>query len=373
MNENALTTQNTRLAIMPVMDNTTAMMRRQAIIDFTRAVMVKDVDYGTIPGTGDKPTLKKPGAEKLTSLFGLSPRFDIVEKETDWTGRDHGNEPFFYYQYRCSLYYGDILAGQGLGSCNSWEKKYRYRKGERLCPNCGQPAIIKGKAEYGGGWVCFGKKGGCGAKFGEHDPAIVSQEVGQVLNDNPADIVNTVDKMAQKRALVAAVLIAVNASEFFTQDIEDMDFGVIEGEIVEQPRPQKSATTRTNGNGHKPVQTVGDAAAVSGDEMDSTPPTIDQGKRELFRGKVQSNRRPTVGNVCSAVAATGAYRSDGHALNAAGEISADLEKGTQLTTEEALSLFDKLFERQMKTGTQPASQPALIDTPEPTRQTAYEE
>ena len=34
------------------------------------------------------------------------------------------------------------------------------------CPGCKkQGAIIKGKAEYGGGYVCFGKKGGCGAKF----------------------------------------------------------------------------------------------------------------------------------------------------------------------------------------------------------------
>jgi len=31
--------------------------------------------------------------------------------------------------------------------------------------------------------------------------------------------------MAQKRALVASVLLAVNASEFFTQDVEDMPVG----------------------------------------------------------------------------------------------------------------------------------------------------
>ena len=36
---------------------------------------------------------------------------------------------------------------------------------QNLCPKCGKSAIIKGKAEYGGGWLCFGKKGGCGAKF----------------------------------------------------------------------------------------------------------------------------------------------------------------------------------------------------------------
>lgn len=143
------------------------------------------------------------------------------------------------------------------------------------------------------------------------------------------------------------------------------------GKPADAPPTQPPARTNGNGNGHKPVQTVGEDAAASWDEMDSIPATIDQGKRELLRGKVQSNRRNTVGAVCSAVAATGAYRSDGHALNAAGKISADLEKSTQLTTDEALALFDKLVERQMGAGAQPANQPALI--PEPVRQTEYEE
>jgi hypothetical protein len=36
---------------------------------------------------------------------------------------------------------------------------------------------------------------------------------------------NTIMKMAQKRAFVGAILIATGASEYFTQDIEDMEFG----------------------------------------------------------------------------------------------------------------------------------------------------
>jgi hypothetical protein len=39
-----------------------------------------------------------------------------------------------------------------------------------LCPECGADAIIKSKEEYGGGWLCYKKKGGCGAKF-QDDPA----------------------------------------------------------------------------------------------------------------------------------------------------------------------------------------------------------
>ncbi len=234
-------------AVMPVMDIQQAVLRRQAIIDFTRAVMKPAIDYGRIPGTS-KDTLLKPGAEKLTTLFGLSPRFEIVEKELDWTGNNHDGEPFFYFQYRCALWRGDLLAGEGLGSCNSWEKKYRYRKAQLSCPECGKEAIIKGKAQYGGGWICWNKKGGCGCKFPDGDERIEKQEQGDVPNENPADLVNTLDKMAQKRALVAATLIAVNASEFFTQDVEDMDLSIIDGDYTEMETTEPPAR---NGNGHK--------------------------------------------------------------------------------------------------------------------------
>lgn len=224
-------------AIMPVMDIEGAIMRRQAIVDFTSKIMQEDRDYGKIPGT-NKATLLKPGAEKLTTFFGLSPYFDIIESATDWTGKDHDGEPFFYFSYRCTLKRGELIVGAGDGSCNSWEKKYRYRKGGITCPNCGKSdTIIKGKAEYGGGWICFAKKGGCGSKWPDGSPAINGQSMGQVKNDSPADLVNTIQKMAQKRALVAATLIAVNASEFFTQDLEDYA-DVIEAEYSEAPKPK---------------------------------------------------------------------------------------------------------------------------------------
>jgi hypothetical protein len=45
----------------------------------------------------------------------------------------------------------------------------------------------------------------------------------RIPNPDVADVVNTIQKMAQKRALVAATLIATSASEFFTQDVEDTD------------------------------------------------------------------------------------------------------------------------------------------------------
>ena len=209
-------------AIMPVLDIQHAVARRQAVIDYTRRMMIDGTDYGKIPGTGDKPTLLKPGAEKLASLFGLSPLFEIVEREMDWTGDNHGGEPFFYIQYRCTLTRGEIVAGQGVGSCNSWEKKYRYRT---VYPNrATAEEKERGRLETRSG------KGGS------------SYQVYVVKNPDPADVVNTIDKMAQKRALVAAVLIAVNASELFTQDIEDYS-DIIDGDWQSAQKPASKPAT----------------------------------------------------------------------------------------------------------------------------------
>ena len=237
--------------LMPAMTLADAAERFKALTTFTRSIMRDGIDYGKVPGT-DKPTLLKPGAEKLTTFFGLTTRFELIEKEEDWTGATHGGEPFFYYWYRCQLWRGDMLIAEADGSCNSWETRYRYRRGERKCPTCGQETIIQGKPQYGGGWICWKGKGGCGAKFQATDPRITSQEVGRILNPNPADVVNTVVKISQKRALVATTLLAVNASEFFTQDLEDLDLSAIDVEFVDvtpAPAPEipQKAATATNG------------------------------------------------------------------------------------------------------------------------------
>lgn len=215
-----------RSQFLPALSIHESVARRNEMVAFVKECMVKGVDYGEIPGTGrdgkeGKSVLYKPGAEKLCTLFGFSPRFSLVEKVEDWTGQDHGGEPLFYYLYRCSMWRGNTLMAEGDGSCNTFESKYRYRKAERVCPKCKKDTIIKGNAQYGGGWLCFAKKGGCGAKFPDDDSEIKSQVVGRVPNPDVCDMVNTVQKMAQKRALIAVCLIAVNASEFFTQDMED--------------------------------------------------------------------------------------------------------------------------------------------------------
>jgi len=192
-------------ALMPAMTIDEAAYRYNAVVEFTKKMMKKGKDYGTIPGTGDKPTLLKPGAEKLCSLFGFYPEFELVDSIRDF---DNG---VFYFQYRCVLYRNGEKIASGVGSCNSKEKKYRYRY------------IYENKAtkEDKANAVSVETKSG---RYGAY-------KVYKVENSEPFELVNTIDKMAQKRALVAATLIGANASEFYTQDIEDMGFN--EGDFSE--------------------------------------------------------------------------------------------------------------------------------------------
>ena len=182
-----------------------------------REVMKEGVHYGHTPGV-DKPSLFKPGAELLGMTFRLAPDFEISEQVREG---DH-----LTVVVRCKLYHAPTgtLLGSGMGSCSTRESKYAYRKAERTCPQCGQACIIKGKQEYGGGWLCFAKRGGCGAKFRDDDPKITQQVTGRVENPDIYDQHNTVLKMAIKRAHVAAILFVTCASEIFTQDVEDMPF-----------------------------------------------------------------------------------------------------------------------------------------------------
>ena len=179
-------------------------------------VMKPEYHYGVIPGCGDKPALLKPGAEKLILTFRLAPEYRIDRNAYQ---RDH-----IEYTISCrltSISSGQFI-GEGVGSCSTLESKFRYRNSDRKCPSCGKEgSIIKGKAEYGGGWLCFNRKGGCGAKWADGAMEIEGQQPGKVEHDNPADYYNTVLKMAKKRALVDAVLTATAASDIFAQDIED--------------------------------------------------------------------------------------------------------------------------------------------------------
>lgn len=209
---------NGALVLMPVMNLAVATQRLKEFQEFVKGYMVEGEDYGKIPGVS-KPSLFKPGAEKLCELYGLADTYpeEKTRRIENWeTG-------LFFYEFTCVLTKKgtSVVIGEGKGSCNSYESRYRFRDATRKCPQCGKDTIIKGKQEYGGGWLCWGKKGGCGKKFADGDQSIEGQDIGKVQNENLTDVMNTVLKMAKKRAKIDAVIGATRSSGIFTQDVED--------------------------------------------------------------------------------------------------------------------------------------------------------
>ena len=124
-------------------------------------------DIGIIPGT-KKPTLLKPGAEKIVMMMGLSSRYEIMDKVEDY------EKGFFSYNIRCTLSRQGFDICEGVGNCNSRESKY--------------------------------------------------------IKADPYSVANTILKMAKKRAYVDAALSVASLSDIFTQDLEDMPNMMIEND-----------------------------------------------------------------------------------------------------------------------------------------------
>ena len=229
------------------------------IQDVMKIAMKEDEHYGVIPGT-KKPSLLKPGAEKLCLTFRFGPEYEVLPSS-------RFDDAFIIYDIRCRLIHipTGTLVGTGLGSCNSREEKYRWRTSARKCPECQAETIIKGKDEFGGGWLCYKKKGGCGAKFEAGDARVTEQKEGRILNDNPWDQANTIEKMVCKRALVAAVLNATAASDIFTQDLEDAHetSPPLVTPAVDRPTPPRAPTVPPPPPSPTPSQTDDSPAIVT--------------------------------------------------------------------------------------------------------------
>lgn len=160
------------------------------------SIMQEDVHYGKIPGCGDKPALFKPGAEKIMATFRLAPRYEV---------NDFCNSDEKRYRITTNLFTPDgKFVGSGIGECSSHEAKYMWRASVCDEEYALYDSIGKARIKFTKGWN--GK------------PA---QKTKQVRTD-PADIANTVLKMAKKRSCVDAVLTTTAASDIFAQDIEDM-------------------------------------------------------------------------------------------------------------------------------------------------------
>lgn len=157
--------------------------RVSAVHSAYASVMRKGTHYGVIPGT-KKPSLYKPGAEMLCTLFRLVPTYAVDKTDYDGGHRE--------YSVTCTLTKMDTgqVWAQGIGLCSTMESKYRYRWRNRQ----------------------------------------------RVENPDIADTWNTVLKMAKKRALVDATLTATGCSDMFTQDVEDF----------EKPERYENATVRAD-------------------------------------------------------------------------------------------------------------------------------
>ncbi len=148
--------------------------------EFVSKLFVEGEHYGTVI-RGQKPTLLKAGAELLLNLYGYGLRIEKVKEVEDW------DKPFFYYEYKATVYSkrNGWVEAEGFGSANSKEKKFAFDK------------------------------------YGNPQPPTYTYSM-----------VNSIQKIAQKRAMVAPTLIACRASALFTQDLKDME------DFVESPETQ---------------------------------------------------------------------------------------------------------------------------------------
>lgn len=255
---------------------------RDRIATIQRELMIEDVDYGTIPGT-PKPTLFKSGAEKLAQVYGLAARVD-----TQFYAGNGDTEPPLRYEAQTFLHLrsfdGPIVA-QGHGSANSWEKRYR-RGGSRVCPECGQAAIIKSK--FRPGWYCFPKNGGCGMNFRTDDPRLAQEAATNPKGEavDQYDLGVTLLKMAEKRSFVDAVLRATASSGLFTQDVaeepadeqeyhEQKQAVTESGRVVDTSTGEVVATSNGPGDAYRPEEeehtTARDAAQSTEEEPEARP------------------------------------------------------------------------------------------------------
>ncbi len=191
--------QITALSVIDSIDTNMVARTMEKIHSF-QTVIQKAVkpghDIGIIPGT-DKPTLLKPGAEKIVMMMGLSSCYEIMDKVEDY---DKG---FFSYNIRCTLSRQGLDICEGVGNCNSRETKY--------------------------------------------------------AKSDPYSIANTILKMAKKRAYVDAALSVASLSDIFTQDLEDLpDLHIKGSNSTHQANQGKPLLEQTITFGKHKGRTLGD-------------------------------------------------------------------------------------------------------------------
>ena len=167
----------------------------QAVQEVMKSVMKQGCHYDTIPGCGKKPVLLKPGSEVLLTTFRIGVEM-IVE--------DLSNGTEFRYRVKCRGFYiptGNTV-GFGIGECSTAEKKYAWRAA--VCDEEYNETLESSRQVY---WS---------RSYNAKEATSVKQ-----VRQTPADIANTVLKMAKKRAQIDLCLTATACSDIFVQDIDE--------------------------------------------------------------------------------------------------------------------------------------------------------
>ena len=179
--------------------------RVRLIQDVMAKVMKKDTHYGIIPGC-QKPSLYKTGAEQLLVTFRIAPDEPKVDDLS--TG-----DSIRYRVTRVGKANGATVAA-GIGECSSDEEKFKWRS-----PVCDAEYDATPEDRKRLKW----KRDGTSYKQ---------------VRTNPADVANTILKIADKRAFVAMALLATAASDLFVQDLEDMPEEVVASVVgADRARP----------------------------------------------------------------------------------------------------------------------------------------
>lgn len=193
-NMNALTIIDT-VKVSTIADSMQKIATFQAVIQQN---LKNGHDYGVIPGT-QKPTLFKPGAEKILMLMGITSEYEVTERIQDY---DNG---FFAFTVKAVLSRNGLKITEGLGHANTRESRYTNRwVTESKIPEGMDKNTLQTREKP--------------SKFKEGE--FYTEYL--VDNSDSFTLANTVLKMAKKRAQVDAVLTVASLSEIFTQDMEDL-------------------------------------------------------------------------------------------------------------------------------------------------------
>lgn len=190
--------------------------RLNRLKEIQRQVMKQGTHYGKIPGCS-QDSLWQPGSQVLNVAFGLGQEPVNIEEFRD------ENEIRYRVTTRVFLITTGTTIAYGVGECSSSEDKYAWRRPKGV--EWDNTAEDRRRIKY-----------------------TDDSEIKQVRT-NPADVSNTILKMATKRAEIKGTINALAASEVFTQDIEDLPEGM---DLERKTRPS-STKPAVNPDDVKPV------------------------------------------------------------------------------------------------------------------------